>query len=205
MLRFKCKLIPMRFQIIVILLATVSPAVHAQFLKVGPKAGANLVKINGVSFKEGYNLGYYAGGFVEMKLGEKWYIQPEVLFSETNLTPSDNFADIYGNLLDISNLSGMRLQTLNIPITLNYRIANILAFSAGPQFSVLMDRGAGFMNNAMKAFSQGDLGMTAGVNLMFGKFRINGRYIIGLRELNDIDNQDSWRSQTAQLGVGFVF
>jgi hypothetical protein len=183
-------------------LGTVS---HAQCLKFGIKGGANLVKMEGVSFNDGYNLGYYGGGFVEMRLGEKWYLQPEVLFGETNLAYSENFEDIYGNLLDISKLSSMKLQRLSIPITLNYKLANVLSLSGGAQFSKITDRGETFMNNAGKAFSEGDIGLIAGGNLMLGKFRVNARYIWGLKDMNNIDNQDAWKSQAAQLGVGFVF
>jgi hypothetical protein len=183
-------------------LGTVS---HAQFLKFGIKGGANLVKMEGVSFNDGYNLGYYGGGFVEMRLGEKWYIQPEVLFGETNLEYSEDFEDIYGNLLDANKLSSMKLQRLSIPITLNYKLANVFSLSGGVQFSKITDRGETFMNNAGKAFSEGDIGLIAGGNLMFGKFRVNARYIWGLKDMNNIDNQDAWKSQTAQLGLGFVF
>lgn len=195
----------MRIILIAAFCAAATLSASAQFLKLGPKGGANLVKMDGVSFNDGFQLGYYAGAFVEMKLGEKWYLQPEVLFSETSLSTTNDFRDIYGNILDFSRISSMKLQSLSIPLTLNYRIANVLAISAGPQFSVLMDQGEGLLNNGKKAFTDGELGLTAGVNLMVGKFRVNGRYIWGLKEMNNIDNQDSWKSQTAQLGVGFVF
>jgi hypothetical protein len=178
---------------------------QSQFLKFGVKGGANLVKMAGQSFKDGYDLGYYAGGFVELKLGEKWFLQPEVLFGETSLTYSEDFKDIYENVLDISKLSTMKLQRLSIPLTLNYKIANIFSLTAGPQFSIIMDRGESFMKNAEQAFSNGDIGLIAGGNFHFGKFRVNGRYIWGLKDMNNIDNQDAWKAQTAQLGVGFVF
>lgn len=178
---------------------------HSQFLKFGVKGGANLVKIQGQSFNDGYDLGYYAGGFLEMKLGENWFLQPEVLFGETSLTYSEDFKDIYENILDINKLSSIRLQRLNFPITLNYKVANIFSLTAGPQFSIIMDRGESFMNNAGKAFSDGDIGLIAGGNFHFGKFRVNGRYIWGLKDMNNIDNQDPWKVQTAQLGIGFVF
>lgn len=185
-----------------VLLTTIS---YGQFLKFGVKGGANLVKMEGISFEDGYNLGYYAGGFVEMKLGEKWYIQPEVQFGETSLTYSEKFSDIYNNVLDFNNLTSMKLQRISIPITLNYKIANIFSLSAGPQFSRITDRGESLLKNAGKAFSEGDVGLAVGGNLMLSNFRINARYIWGLKDMNNIDNQDPWKAQTAQIGVGFVF
>jgi hypothetical protein len=195
----------MRNQSIVAIFLLLSMGVQAQFLKFGLKGGANLVKISGVSFQDGYDLGYYAGIFTEMKLGEKWYLQPEIQFGETSLTYSEDFEDIYENLLDISKLSDLKLQRLSIPITINYKIANILSFSAGPQFSIITDKQSSLLQNAGNAFSDGDIGIIGGANIMIGKFRVNGRYIWGLKDMNNIDGKDPWKAQTAQLGVGFVF
>lgn len=189
----------------IFLLLFLSSVSHAQFLKFGLKGGANLVKMDGKSFNDGYNLGYYGGGFVELKLGEKFYLQPEVLFGETNLEYSESFKDIYGNLLEVDNLSSIKLQRLSIPLTLNYKLANIFSLSAGAQVSIITDQDETIMRNAGKAFTEGDVGLIAGGNLMLGKFRINARYIWGLNDMNNIDKQDPWKSQTAQLGVGFVF
>jgi hypothetical protein len=177
---------------------------YSQFLKVGVKGGANLVKMDGSSFKEAYNLGYYAGGFVEIKLAKNWYLQPEVLFSETDLTPSDEFKDVYEELLDLSKISTMKLQALNIPVTLNYRLSNVFVLSAGPQFSMLVNRGESFMKNARTAFTAGDVAIMAGANVTIKKIRIFGRYLWGISDKNDISDKDPWRSQTARLGVGFV-
>ncbi len=177
---------------------------NAQFLKFGLKGGANMVKIDGQSFKEGYQLGYFGGAFLELKLGENWYLQPEVLFSETNLTTSNDFRDLYGNLVDFNNISDMKLQALNIPVSINYKVSNLLSLSAGPQFSILLDRGESFMNNAQNAFAEGDLSLMTGANITIKKFRIFGRYLWGVKDLNGIDAQDKWRSQTARIGVGFV-
>ena len=195
----------MRNHTIIAVFLLLTSGAQAQFLKFGLKGGANLVKISGVSFQDGYDLGYYAGVFTEMKLGDKWYLQPEVQFGETSLTYSEDFKDIYENVLDISKLSDMKLQRLSIPITLNYKVANILALSAGPQFSIITDRQRTLLQNAGDAFSDGDIGLIAGANFMLGKFRVNGRYIWGLKDMNNIDGQDPWKAQTAQLGVGFVF
>jgi hypothetical protein len=177
----------------------------AQFLKFGVKGGANLVKLSGISFEEGYDLGYYAGAFAEVKLNEKWFIQPEIQFGETDLSYSNEFKDIYEDLLNINNLSSMKLQRLSIPITLNYKIANVLSLSAGTQFSIITEKGQTLLQNAGNAFSDGDLGILAGANIHLSKFRVHARYVWGLNDMNNIDGQDEWKAQTAQIGVGFVF
>ena len=52
--------------------------------------GANLGKIDGESFKDGYNFGYVAGAYVDIGINKNWGIQPELLFSQTNTTIDSN-------------------------------------------------------------------------------------------------------------------
>lgn len=176
----------------------------AQFLKFGVKAGANLEKISGVPFKEGYNLGYYGGAFTEIRMGDKWFLQPEVQFGQTELAYSEEFKDIYENILDINSLKALKLKRLSIPVSLNYKIANILSLTAGPQFSVIIDNGNSFWENAGKAFSDGDIGLMTGANIHVGKLRLNGRYIWGMKDMGRIEGASEWKAQTAQIGIGFV-
>lgn len=178
---------------------------QAQFIKIGPKVGANLQKIQGKAFSDSYQLGYYAGLFAELKLGQKWELQPEFLFNETSFDQSSDFRDIYRNLLNIDSLSKIKLSQISIPIMLTYKVANILALEAGPQFSINLNKNETLLKNAGDAFSHGDFAMAGGVKVMLSKFRVTGRYAIGLTNLNQISNMDTWKSQTIQLGVGFVF
>ncbi len=183
---------------------------HAQFIKIGPKIGANLQKINGQSFSDGYQLGYYAGAFAEIKLGNKWQLQPELLFNETKFDQSNNFRDIYHNILSVDSVRKIKLSQISIPILLSYKIANILAIQAGPQFSINTDKNKTLVKNAGDAFTSGDVAAVAGVQVSISKLRISVRYAVGLTNLKggnfkEITSQDNWKSQTVQLGLGFVF
>ena len=42
-------------------------AASAQF-RIGPKAGANIVKMDGLSFNDQFRYGYHVGGFAEIVL-----------------------------------------------------------------------------------------------------------------------------------------
>jgi hypothetical protein len=187
------------------LLLFVSLAANAQWLKVGPKLGANLQKIEGKDFDEAFQLGYYLGGFAEIGLGKKFYLQPEVLFAETKMSTATEFTSIYRDLLKVDTLRSIKFQSLAIPITLNWRIANILSLSAGPQFSINMSKGQSFMRNAEAAITSGDIAMMLGANIMLSKFRVNGRYMWGLKDQSAMEGGDPWKRQTIQVGVGFVF
>ena len=191
----------------IVLLNTIvllSIAATAQGIKFGLKAGANMLKVDNASFTDQYNLGYYGGVFVELHTGKKFYIAPELLFNQASVQTSDKFSDIYNNIT-LREVLSIQLNRLSIPVTFNYKVANILALSAGPVFSVNMNNEESFGDNLANAFTKGDIGLAAGANIHILKFRITGRYIAGLKNQNNIGENDPWKSQQVQLGVGFVF
>lgn len=167
----------------------------------GIKAGADLNKIDGQSFKDQFTFGYQAGAFATIPLGKKFGIQPEVIFSQTNIDTSGKFNDVY----QFNDLDKVKLQYLKIPILVNYSPNPYVSFQLGPQYGILIDENTSLVNNGKNAFSKGDLSMVGGMQINILKFRIYGRYGVGLNNLNDIDNKEKWRNQNIQLGVGFAF
>ncbi|RYE16640.1 MAG: hypothetical protein EOP45_17150, partial [Sphingobacteriaceae bacterium] len=81
------------FAFVALLLTT--QLTQAQFLKIGVKAGANLSKLDGKSFKDEFGLGYWAGAFAEVGLSHNWYLAPEVQFSENTQRSNSQFQSIY--------------------------------------------------------------------------------------------------------------
>jgi Outer membrane protein beta-barrel domain len=181
-----------------------STAMMAQF-HIGAKAGTNVTKVNGKSFKDEFRYGYHVGGFVEVRMGNKFVLQPEVLFNQYSTTVDSNFKHIYNNAVSSSDQRKVKLNYLSIPILLNYKlIGSFLSLQAGPQFSVLMNNSKTLLQNGGEAFKNGDFSMLAGVQIKVAAIRINGRYAVGLNNLNDIDNQDKWKSQGFQVSVGLA-
>jgi hypothetical protein len=181
----------------------ISPAMMAQF-HIGFKGGANIIKVDGASFKDEFKYGYHIGGFAEIGLGQKLGVQPEVLFNQYSTTLDSNYHHIYQNAFN-SNQSSVKLNYLSIPILLNYKLlGNFLSLQAGPQFSVLMSQDKNLLQNGAEAFKHGDFAMVGGAQLKFSAIRITGRYVIGLNNINDIDNQDRWKSQGFQVSLGLA-
>src|SRR5688572_8428956 len=97
-------------------------ALMAQF-HIGAKAGANIIKIDGKSFKDEFKYGYHLGGFAEIGLGnKKWSINPEVLFNQYATTVDSNFNHIYQNVFNPAHQSNIKLNYLSIPLILNYKL-----------------------------------------------------------------------------------
>ncbi|MBX3253775.1 MAG: PorT family protein [Chitinophagaceae bacterium] len=179
-----------------------SSSSFAQGFRLALHAGANMGKLDGKSFNDEFQLGYHLGVAPEIMLTKKWGIQPEVMFSQSNTTTSREFEDIYK--ISSHELKDVKLNYLSIPLMLSFRPVSFFTLQAGPQFSVLMNKQRTLLENGGDAFKKGDFAMVGGAQINLLRLRIYGRYAIGLSELNDIDKQDSWKSQAIQLGVGFA-
>jgi hypothetical protein len=190
----------MKKAFLAMMVLTLTIAAHAQGVRIGAKLGANMNKISGQSFKEGYDLSYHVGGFLEIDLNKKWGLQPEVYFNQATTTRTSGFNAIYTTNPNAN--TDIKLNYLSIPILLRYNVGKMLTLNAGPQFSILMNNDKTLLQNGGSAFKGGDFAMAAGAQLNLKMLRIYGRYNIGLKNINDIDNRDEWKSQQLQLGLG---
>ncbi len=178
----------------------IGSSVFSQSFSFGIKGGANLGKISGQAFKDEFTLGYHAGAFASIGLGKKFAIQPEVLFSQTNVDTSSHFSDVYA----FNNISKIQLKYLTVPILLNYKIARILTLQAGPQFGILLDKNKDLLQNGKDAFKSGNFALAAGLQLNLLKFRVYGRFIGGQTDINNFGNGDTWKTQAIQVGIGIA-
>ncbi|MGN6247176.1 MAG: porin family protein [Ginsengibacter sp.] len=185
--------------IIAAILVFFSFPLFSQGLTFGIKAGANMGKITGRSFKDTYKLGYHAGAFVTIG-GKKLALQPEILFNQVNTDTATSFSQITG----FNNVSSIKLHYLSIPIMINYNLANILALQFGPQFGILMDKNKNLVQNGKDAFKSGDFALAAGLQLKLLKFRVYGRFVGGTTDLNNLGSNDTWKVNAIQLGVGLA-
>lgn len=174
---------------------------YGQGFHLGIKGGANLNKIDGKAFKEEFSYGYNAGLFAEIGFSQKWGIQPELLWNQSATRTSTEFRELYND--GIGELKDVKLNYLSIPLLLSYTPAKLLSFQAGPQFGMLINTNEDLLTNGRNAFKSGEFSLLGGLQLNLGSARIGGRYVIGLTDLNDIDNRDEWRNQGFQIYAGF--
>ena len=171
----------------------------AQNVHFGVKAGANFQKIQGIPFKEKFTFGYQAGAFAAIGFTSKIGIQPEILFSSVNADTATQFSTVYG----FKKIDKVKLNMLDIPILLNIKAAQFLTIQAGPQFSVLIDKNQNLLKNGETAFKQGNISAVAGLQFNLTKFKIYGRYVAGLKNLNNVNNSNEWKNRNIQVGIGF--
>jgi hypothetical protein len=195
----------MKSKIITVLAALIiSNAMMAQF-HFGIKGGANVIKVAGKSFNDEFRYGYHLGGFAEIGMGGKLKLQPEILYNQFSMATDSSFHTIYKDALNQAFKGNIKLNYLTVPILLNYKlVGNFISLQAGPQFGILVNQSNTVLQNGANAFKNGDFSMVGGAQVKVGPIRVNGRYVIGLKNINDIDNQDRWKSQGFQLSVGLA-
>lgn len=173
----------------------------AQGVHLGFKAGANMFKVDGKSFKDEFKFGYNLGAFAEINFNQKWGIQPELLWNQTNYRTGDSFSDLYPDGVD--NVEG-KLNYISIPLLLTYRPVKVLSLQAGPQFGILASQDKDLLGETKEAFKSGDFSMLGGAQLNLGALRAGARYVIGLNDINDLGNNEKWKNQGWQIYLGFA-
>lgn len=173
----------------------------AQGFHIGAKAGANIFKVDGKSFSDEFKFGYHLGAFAEINFNSKWGIQPELLWNQTNYRTGDNFDDLYPE--GKNDVNG-KLNYISIPLLVTYRPVKILSFQLGPQFGIITNQDKDLLGNTKEAFKSGDFSLLGGAQLNLGSLRLGGRYVVGLTNINDIDNKEKWKNQGFQLYLGYA-
>ncbi|KIA99210.1 hypothetical protein OA93_06155 [Flavobacterium sp. KMS] len=104
---------------------------NAQEVKFGVKGGINLSTLTGDVEDASSKVGFQVGGFAEIKLTEKFSVQPEVLYSLQG-------AKSEGSEFGYTSKSTLNLSYLNIPVMAKYYVAEKFSLEAGPQIGFLL-------------------------------------------------------------------
>jgi hypothetical protein len=161
------------------------------------------MKIDGKSFKDEFRYGYSLGGFMEVRMGNHFVLQPEVVFNQYALKLDSNYSNVYHGVFNGN--SNVKLGYLTIPILLNYKlIGSFLSLQAGPQVGILVNHSKTLLQNGGEAFKNGDFSMVGGVQFKILNFRLNGRYVVGLNNISDLPDEGKWKNQGFQVSVGFA-
>ena len=175
---------------------------QAQGFHLGLKAGANLFKVDGQSFSQGFQFGYAVGAFSELNFTPNLGIQPEFMFNQTNYRTASSFGQVY-QVSGYDDVKG-KLNYLSIPVLLNIRPIPFLSLLIGPQFGILLNPNEHLVDNAKDAFKKGEVSAVGGAQLNLASLKLGARYVIGLNNINNIQGSDvTWKNQGWQVYAGF--
>jgi hypothetical protein len=184
--------------IICLLSSTISAGAQEKF-GIGIKIGQNFSSVNSVAVDR-HSASYHGGVTAQIGLTEKFSLVPEVMLSQTKLATNPSIVDLLGN----SNLKPetYHLNYLIVPLLVQVKPFSGLLLQAGPQYGILIDQKKDGIENAQLAFKQGEFSFVGGAKVNLGGFFVYGRYVVGLQNINDLQDQAKWKTRQWQLGIG---
>ena len=169
---------------------------QAQLLRLGAKAGLNYanltgtkVSVNPENYKKDAITSYHIGLLAEIKLTEKFGIQPELLYSTQGAS--------YNNL---GNEIKNELGYLAIPVMAKIYLNNTFSLELGPQASFLLSEKDNVNIEDSKTFDFAVAG-GLGVKITKGIF-VQARYGLGLTE---VSTNAKAKNSVVQVSAGFMF
>jgi hypothetical protein len=185
----------------IIALMLLTTATYAQEFHIGAKAGANLGKIAGVAYKDNFKLGYQIGGFLEFDFTDKWGLQGEVLFNQSNTEIRNSYKQVWDEKFN----KNKTLDYVSVPVLLKYNPNEFLSLHAGPQFSFLTNSEDSTWENGKKLFKDTDFSIVAGLEVkILNSLYVYGRYAWGYSDINKALSEKATLQQI-QIGVGLRF
>jgi len=177
------------------------------FFRIGAKAGVNVNKITGQSYKEGFNYNYLLGGFMQFNFSKTFGLQPEINFVQSSSEFTDNASDVYDDLFRDGSQRKARLNYLKVPLLLNINVgpSKRVKLQVGPQIGGLLNQSVDSLKDNRDIFKKGDWAAVGGLWIQLPFINIGGRYEVGLSNLNDIDNSEKWKSQAFTIFAGITF
>ena len=177
------------------------------FFRIGAKAGVNINKITGQSYKAGFNYNYLLGGFMQFNFSKTLGLQPEVNFVQSSSQFSDDASEVYDDLFRDGSQRKARLNYLKVPLLLNVNVgpSKRVKLQVGPQIGGLLNQSVDSLKINRDIFKKGDWSAVGGLWIQLPFVNIGGRYEVGLTNLNDIDNSEKWKSQAFTIFAGITF
>ncbi|MFN4198616.1 MAG: porin family protein [Flavobacterium sp.] len=186
----------------------------AQDISYGAKAGLNMSTLTGDVEDAKSIFGFHVGGFVEIKISEKFSIQPELLYSAQGAKTefNENFDGFNIKVKETVNLG-----YLNIPIMAKYYVSDKFSLLAGPQIGLNLSAKAKAEASFEEiSFSETvdikdevetlDLGLNFGAAYSISeKIFIEGRYNFGLSNIVKDSDGDKAMNGVFQLSLGYRF
>jgi opacity protein-like surface antigen len=185
---------------------------NAQETKFGVKGGLNVANISGDIEDNSSKVGFHVGGFVEIKVSDKFSVQPELLFS-TQGAQREYSEDFGGTVVSINEK--INLSYLNIPVMAKYYVAEGFSLEAGPQIGFLTSAKYKFEAEGEEEevdgkddFESVDFGLNFGAGYDFTENLSAGlRYNLGLSNIvkTDAGNDNKFQNSVLSVSLGYKF
>ena len=167
--------------------------VNAQNVDFGIKGGLNFANITGDNTsKDNTVTAFNFGAMTEIKISEKFSLQPELLYSGQGYDSG------------IKSEGTIALNYLNIPVIAKYYVTKKLSLEGGPQIGFLLSTKGG-TQDYKNLFKTTDFGVNMGIGYKLDSgLNFGARYVLGLSNINDVGSATN-KNGVFQLSVGYFF
>lgn len=168
---------------------------NAQEVKFGAKAGLNLADWSGDDADDvDSRVAFHVGGFAEIKLTDKFAVQPELLYSSQGAKGTGATAHV---------------DYINVPIMAKFYATDKFSIEAGPQVGFLVSAKVkpdeGEDQDVKDQLKSTDFGANIGLGYYFtDNISAGVRYNLGLSQVLDADNTDV-KNTVFSFSVGYRF
>ncbi len=167
---------------------------NAQETKFGVKAGINFSNFGGDIENTDGKIGALVGGFAEIKLSDKFAVQPELMFSMMGAKSDD---------------VTLNLNYIAIPVMAKFFATEQFSIEAGPQVGFLMSAKAkadGETEDIKDSFNSTDFGMNLGLGYDFTEnIGVGLRYNLGLSNILKDSGDFKGSNNAFSLAVAYKF
>jgi hypothetical protein len=198
---------------LLILIVSASTVSYAQmsgkesFFRMGAKAGVNINKIDGKSYKDAFNYNFQAGVFAQFNITKKIGIQPEVNFVQTQAEFTDDPNTIYDDLFGGGTQHKAKLNYLEVPLLLNINVGPTqkVKLQLGPSYGGLLKETVDSLKTGVgNLYRNGEWSAIGGLWIQLPLINLSARYKLGLSNINGINNAQTWKNQAIQISVGIT-
>ena len=180
---------------------------HENFFRFGAKAGVNINKLSGKSYKEGFRYNFQAGGFLQFNFSERFGLQPEVNFVQSSSEVSNSTTTISDDIFGGGSQNKAKLNYLEVPLLLNVNLGSSkrVKLQLGPSYSGLLKQTVDSVKANGNIYKNSEWGAIGGLWLQLPLINLGARYKIGLTDINNVDDKQTWKSQAILVFVGVTF
>lgn len=176
----------------------------------------NLLDFSNGAISTSSRTGFFAGGFANIPIGERFSIEPGVYYSQKGYTLQGGLNIKGAEFLGINAKSQLNTSYIDVPVLLKANLSGFQVF-AGPQVSYLTNAqlrttagalGFNIINtktDALNQFNRWDAAVTGGVAYQFPTgFSISASYDYGLMKADASQSLNAY-NRTIKVGLGYRF
>ena len=165
----------------------------------------------------GSRTGFYAGGFAEIPVGNKFSIEPGLYYSQKGYQVKGELAIDKIDFLGASATATLQSHYIDMPVLVKAEVARGLKIYAGPQLSYLVKNNLNLRAGALgfdvvntnmdvtNQFKTMDVSLVGGAAYKFDNgLSIEAGYDHGLSRIDKNSNFKSY-NRTFKVGLGFTF